>query len=1327
MKKILCTLISFAILVLSISISFPVFAEEFEMKQIENFSENGVELVRKYDEGKDFETVDEETDELDDLQFQTARLFVKCSSNFNKMGAEKVVSGFEDWHILQFSSPAEAKKAYLYYKEQEKIEAVEPDVALKVELEEADIFSESDENTNTGIMPAAAKDPVYITKEEFDNDYAKKTLGINEVLQFIKNHNIATSEIKVGVLDSGIDYNHELFDGKRLFRTYFNATNTGKKDDEFDNVSANVHGTGTTSCVYSTTPDSVQVGCYKTLNEKSEDYETEVSWLVNALTAAYSQGCSVINMSFSFSIDSTIIANLLEKLDTNGVQIFVSAGNQKYLIPYGNKTNLLCDNEHTVSVGASDAFSKLSSFSVSGHFVGFFAPGVDVAVATSNNRFRLNSGTSFSSPYAAGIFATLKSLNSGFSNEKIIDLMKYTCADVFAPFYHDEVWHGTERYGSGILDAWRAFCEMQKIPLVPDVEFSMPTGECNVGDKLALSCAEDCEIYYTTDLTVADKESGIRYTEPITITEDTVINAIAYDKNGNRGQNKFEYYIAFEMGNENDFVIDESGKIIGYKGEIRNLEIPEKVNGKTVTGFHYDLFSGDCECEGIIQPKNSVTGLKLPKTIEHLDTETYFTEDLEFFVAVGLKEILFAFSGSLVYVNLPNVEKVGDGAFWECASLREIYLPLCTEIRDMAFEATSSYHIYMPKLKYFYDGFLTNANITILHCPELENGFTEYDDMPRPLINVAFMCQLFLPKLKSVSSDGIYADSLNRVEFSEIESLMQLPRGDFKVTCSLVLPLSLKEIDFGNQYRNKKTYKFYGTKGSYAESWAKENNIEFIELNQETAVYTDVRETCNEYTKTLFFDSLGFHKSYQWYGSFDNSTENGIAIEGADKELIHLKDYREYPYYYCVCTSTDIGENTEHVEKIYSKVCRNTDYQSADYSAYDAAVLKANALEREYYKDLTALDAALAVDVSGLTVKDQAIVDAQTKAIEEALMALEFKDADYSAYNAAVEKANALDKSLYADTTELDKVLAEDISGLTILNQDIVDNQTRAIEDALKNLVLKGADYTEVEKAKSEIPEDLSVYTDASVSALQETLKAVDYSLNITEQATVDGYAEAITEAVNGLEYKPADYTEYNKAVEQANAIDRSLYKDLTVLDEALAVDVSGKNITEQATVDAQTKAILDALNSLVLKGADYTEVEKAKSEIPEDLSIYTDESVSALQEVLNAVDYSLNITEQATVDGYAEAITEAVNALEKNPVSPTVPEEPTKPNQTEPSVPDETTKPSTPEETTSGDIQKVDIPRTGGIAPVSCTIVLLTLLSACIYITTDRKRKNKK
>lgn len=988
MKKIVCTLMSFAILILSISISFPVFAQEIEMEQIENFSENCVDLVHEYDEGKEFETVTEETDELDDLQFQTARLFVKCSSKFNKMGAEKKVSGFENWHILQFSSPEEAKKAYLYYKEQKKIEAVEPDVALNVELEGFNGENYSD------IIPTAAKGPVYITREEFDNDYSKKILGTNEVLAYIKEHNIKTSEIKVGVIDSGIDYTHEIFKN-RWIETDFNSTDSGTESDEID-LDPESHGTSVASCIVSTTPDSVKVACYRVLDETGKDtFDIKVSWILSGLLQAYANKCDVINMSLAFGPLNTIFKDALKKIKENGITVFVGAGNDGVFAPYGIVSNELRFNENVIAVGATDICNRASSFTAKGYFAAFFAPGTDVAVAAPNNRYRIWRGTSFSCPFAVGIFATLKSLNSGFSDEKIIDLMKYTCADVFYPFNHDEVWYGTERYGAGVLDAYRALCEMQKIRIVPDVEFSMPTGECNVGDKLILSCPENCEIYYTTDLTVADKEHGIRYTDPITITEDTVVNAIAYDENGNRGQNRFEYYIAFEMGDESDFVIDESGKIIGYKGEITALEIPETVNGITVTGFHTDLFSGECECEGMNSAKNSVTALKLPETVEYLEEDTWLP-DIENFSAVGLKEIPdFGFSpegDTLVYINMPNVEKIGMYAFKGITSIKEFYFPNCVEIHDRAFGEAIPYHLYLPKLKYFYDEFLTYSFISILYCPELENGIKEHMyTSPKVLNNTTFTYQLFLPKIKSILLRDLDADQLTRLEFSEIESLMQFPQ-EPDTNCSLILPLSLKVIDLGYQKGKNNTFTIYGTKGSYAEQWAEENNIEFIELNQETAVYTEVRETCNEYTETLFFDSLGFHKSYQWYGSFDSSTENGVAIEGADKELIHLKDYREYPYYYCVCTSTDIGDGRENVEKIYSKVCKNTDYQSADYTEYNKAVQYANSLDKSLYKDFSKVDEALNIDVANLPVSMQNQVDEATRAILDAVNSLEFTE-----------------------------------------------------------------------------------------------------------------------------------------------------------------------------------------------------------------------------------------------------------------------------------------------------------------------------------------------
>ena len=66
-----------------------------------------------------------------------------------------------------------------------------------------------------------------------------------------------------------------------------------------------------------------------------------------------------------------------------------------------------------------------------------------------------------------------------------------------------------------------------------------------------------------------------------------------------------------------------------------------------------------------------------------------------------------------------------------------------------------------------------------------------------------------------------------------------------------------------------------------------------------------------------------------------------------------------------------------------------------------------------------------------------------------------------------------------------------------------------------------GANYDRVNAAIAKIPADLTVYTDETVKALTDAQNAVDWKKNITEQTTVDGYASAIENAINGLVKKP--------------------------------------------------------------------------------------------------------------------------------------------------------------------------------------------------------------
>ena len=57
------------------------------------------------------------------------------------------------------------------------------------------------------------------------------------------------------------------------------------------------------------------------------------------------------------------------------------------------------------------------------------------------------------------------------------------------------------------------------------------------------------------------------------------------------------------------------------------------------------------------------------------------------------------------------------------------------------------------------------------------------------------------------------------------------------------------------------------------------------------------------------------------------------------------------------------------------------------------------------------METAINLVVRGKSLAEQAEVDAMAKAIEDAIAALQYKDADYTKVDAAIAKANALKKN----------------------------------------------------------------------------------------------------------------------------------------------------------------------------------------------------------------------------------------------------------------------------------------------------------------------------
>ena len=259
--------------------------------------------------------------------------------------------------------------------------------------------------------------------------------------------------------------------------------------------------------------------------------------------------------------------------------------------------------------------------------------------------------------------------------------------------------------------------------------------------------------------------------------------------------------------------------------------------------------------------------------------------------------------------------------------------------------------------------------------------------------------------------------------------------------------------------------------------------------------------------------------------------------------------------------------------------------ESADYAMVDAAIAKANALKKDDYKDFSGVEAAVNAVVRNKNITEQSEVDKMAKAIEDAIAALQYKDADYTKVDEAITKANTLNKDEYKDFSGVEAAINAVVRDKNITEQSEVDAMAKAIEDAIAALQYKGADYTKVDEAIAKA-NALNKDNFKDFSGVEAAVNAVVRDKNFTEQSEVDKMAKAIEDAIAALQYKDADYTKVDEAIAKANALKKDEYKDFSGVEAAVNAVVRGKNITEQSEVDAMAKAIEDAIAALEKKSA---------------------------------------------------------------------------------------------------------------------------------------------
>lgn len=697
MKKRLSVLLSI-IIVLSICAPLTsVMAEEARKQSVLKTGKEIAALCSEYDNYSN----SNDGDKIDN------RLIVKTNDNIDKYGAIDSVYGF-GYAFLQYADEKSAQKA-------------------KENYEESGYTADYD-----CVVTSSSTYDKYNTNEE----WAYEDTDAVSALDYYKLK--AKSNINIAVVDSGINYNHELFKN-RIERTKVDFS-TDASGDERDTSG---HGTKVAGAIAKSTPSNVKLFAYKIFNKNLKGTSSEAVAALSYIKQLKNKP-DIINCSFSTGSLGTVINELVDM----GVTVVAAAGNdgkEVYQQP------AIFDS--VITVAATNQYGYAWSSSSYGSCVDISAPGVGVYTANfpGNNTYAQFAGTSMATPLVSAAAAYVLMEHRSYTPEQV----KQEIIATATPFKKSDCYN--DRYGAGIVN----FSNIISGTRCKDVTANLQSGVYRDSISVELKCANTlADIYYTTDGTLPTKENGTKYTEPFTVSESERVTAVAFARAGTPFKSKFTYldYYILKDG-ESEFIVDNYNCLKAYLGNDTNITIPDTIDGIEIYGIAKYCF------------KNSnIESVTLPDKRLSIEDEAFY----------GCK--------NLKNINLSKVTYIGPYAFANCTSLTDkadfssvervdetglaytyfktINLPECTNIGQLAFEGSKAENIIFGKLE-------RTSNAAFYNCSNLK--------------------KLYIPKVKSFSSNN--TRSCNSIELIFAPSVKYLTLDvthDINVYCDLLLSAQIE-------------------------------------------------------------------------------------------------------------------------------------------------------------------------------------------------------------------------------------------------------------------------------------------------------------------------------------------------------------------------------------------------------------------------------------------------------------------------------------------------------------------------------------------------------
>jgi len=861
MKKRLSVLLSI-IIVLSICAPITsVMAEEARKQSVLKTCKEIAALCNKYDNYNELDSTDEQT--------INTRLIVKSDDKIEEYDAIDSVYGF-GYAFLQYADEENAEKALHNYEDSGYIVSY-------------DSVANCTDSAN---------------HQEWGDNWSYDRVDSDSALDYYKLK--AKPTINIAVVDSGINYNHELFKN-RITRTKFNSSASGEAKNEIDDYG---HGTEVAGVIANSTPSNVKISAYKVMDNKGYGSSSTIVAACSYIEELNNKP-DIVNFSLGVKT-GVIIESVIDELVNQGITVVAAAGNDnREVFEAPGKC------ESAITVAAFDYYNKPCSFTNYGQVVDISAPGEYIYTAdmSKKNAYTFSLGTSLATPFVSAAAAYVLMENRKYTPQQV----KQELIDTAMPFKKSSCFN---LYGAGMVN----FSNIINGSRCKDVTTNYQSGVYREDISVELKCANTLvDIYYTTDGTLPTKERGTKYTEPIAVTDSTRIIAAAFARAGTSMHSKFtslDYYIL--KNNEPEYIVDRNGSILNYLGSDTDLVVPDSINGIQPTSISQKCFWNQ-----------NINSIKLPDSVTDIEKYAFYGTELSsiegnnveninecsFYECEKLSNIKFPelrYIGkqslygcnTLSNIDLSNVKEIGSEALYGCKSLPKqpdfssvdwvaekglagtyfstIHLPNCTRADDNAFDGCTAEEIVLNKAKSIGSNAFNNCkNLKVLYVPNAQDLSGRFNGCSN--LNMIFAPKATYITLSIPNNTTIYcSDKLTGVDFFDDYK-------DYKYTfISPEYTPGLNEADrdgYTDRFIRVESDKFAQSKGGQIRT--RDNGLRFgFEFDENNIAFDFKKYAENiDYGFVYTFDSYenknDFQKNY-----YLRANRNNVFVKSANKRNV---------------------------------------------------------------------------------------------------------------------------------------------------------------------------------------------------------------------------------------------------------------------------------------------------------------------------------------------------------------------------------------------------------------------------------------------------------